>query len=84
MIRHDEHLPDEDLAYLEEGDADFNDYVGAVFVTRKGAVRAGQGDLGIIPGSAGAKSFIARGKGSIESFCNCSHGTGRTMSRKAA
>jgi len=55
-----------------------------VWVTRKGAVRAGQGDLGIIPGSMGAKSFIVRGKGNPESFCSCSHGAGRTMSRTAA
>jgi tRNA-splicing ligase RtcB len=55
-----------------------------VFVTRKGAVRAQQGDLGIIPGSMGAKSFIVRGKGNPESFNSCSHGAGRTMSRTEA
>ncbi len=55
-----------------------------VWVTRKGAVRAGEGDLGIIPGSMGAKSFIVRGKGNPESFCSCSHGAGRAMSRTAA
>ncbi len=55
-----------------------------VFVTRKGAVRAGDGDLGIIPGSMGAKSFIVRGKGNRDSFCTCSHGAGRAMSRKEA
>lgn len=55
-----------------------------VWVTRKGAVRAGQGELGIIPGSMGAKSFIVRGKGNVESFCSCSHGAGRTMSRTEA
>jgi tRNA-splicing ligase RtcB len=55
-----------------------------VLVTRKGAVRAGAGDLGIIPGSMGAKSFIVRGKGNPESFCSCSHGAGRAMSRSAA
>lgn len=55
-----------------------------VWVTRKGAVRAGEGELGIIPGSMGAKSFIVRGKGNAESFCSCSHGAGRTMSRTAA
>ena len=55
-----------------------------VFVTRKGAVRARQGDLGIIPGSMGAKSFIVRGKGEPESFMSCSHGAGRTMSRGEA
>ena len=48
-----------------------------VWVTRKGAVRAGDGDLGIIPGSMGAKSYIVRGKGNAESFQSCSHGAGR-------
>ncbi len=55
-----------------------------VIVTRKGAVRARAGELGIIPGSMGAKSFIVRGKGNAESFCSCSHGAGRTMSRTKA
>jgi tRNA-splicing ligase RtcB len=55
-----------------------------VWVTRKGAVRAGEGELGIIPGSMGAKSYIVRGKGSADSFCSCSHGAGRVMSRSAA
>lgn len=55
-----------------------------VIVTRKGAVRAQQGDLGIIPGSMGARSFIVRGKGNRESFCSCSHGAGRVMSRNEA
>jgi len=55
-----------------------------VYLTRKGAIRAGEGDLGIIPGSMGAKSFIVKGKGNAESFCSCSHGAGRTMSRTAA
>ncbi|MCI3133921.1 RtcB family protein [Phenylobacterium aquaticum] len=55
-----------------------------VFVTRKGAVRAGEGDLGIIPGSMGARSFIVRGKGNAQSFCTCSHGAGRAMSRAEA
>ncbi|EDM26083.1 hypothetical protein LNTAR_04516 [Lentisphaera araneosa HTCC2155] len=55
-----------------------------VLVTRKGAVRAREGELGIIPGSMGAKSFIVRGKGNQESFCSCSHGAGRAMSRTAA
>jgi tRNA-splicing ligase RtcB len=53
-------------------------------VTRKGAVRAGLGDLGIIPGSMGARSYIVRGKGNAESFCSCSHGAGRAMSRTKA
>jgi tRNA-splicing ligase RtcB (3'-phosphate/5'-hydroxy nucleic acid ligase) len=55
-----------------------------VFVTRKGAIRAGEDELGIIPGSMGAKSFIVRGKGNPTSFCSCSHGAGRRMSRNAA
>ena len=55
-----------------------------VWVTRKGAVRAGAGELGIIPGSMGAKSFIVRGKGNEDSFCSCSHGAGRKMSRTKA
>ncbi|HEY3807400.1 MAG TPA: RtcB family protein [Kofleriaceae bacterium] len=56
----------------------------AVFVTRKGAVRAQTGDLGIIPGSMGARSYIVRGKGNPDSFCSCSHGAGRAMSRGEA
>ena len=55
-----------------------------VYVTRKGAVRAGEGELGIIPGSMGARSFIVRGKGNRDSFCTCSHGAGRAMSRAEA
>ncbi|HEX7152113.1 MAG TPA: RtcB family protein [Thermoanaerobaculia bacterium] len=55
-----------------------------IFVTRKGAVRAREGDLGIIPGSMGARSFIVRGKGNPESFTSCSHGAGRAMSRAEA
>jgi tRNA-splicing ligase RtcB len=55
-----------------------------VLVTRKGAVSARLGELGIIPGSMGAKSFIVRGKGNEESFHSCSHGAGRTMSRTEA
>lgn len=55
-----------------------------VYVTRKGAVRARTSDYGIIPGSMGAKSFIVKGKGNKESFCSCSHGAGRMMSRSKA
>jgi tRNA-splicing ligase RtcB len=55
-----------------------------VIVTRKGAVRARTGDLGIIPGSMGTKSYIVRGKGNPESFMSCSHGAGRRMSRGEA
>ena len=137
MRRAIKNLPDQDLAYLREGSAHFDDYVGAVdwaqryaainrslmmdavlaalagvvrpfergaiavnchhnyvarehhfgedvLVTRKGAVRARLGELGIIPGSMGAKSFIVRGKGNPESFTSCSHGAGRAMSRHEA
>jgi tRNA-splicing ligase RtcB (3'-phosphate/5'-hydroxy nucleic acid ligase) len=139
MSRHIHNLPDEDLAYFEEGSEHFDDYVEAVhwaqrfarhnrelmmdavldavrrmkgippfqtakqavnchhnyvskehhygkdvFVTRKGAVRAGKDELGIIPGSMGARSYIVRGKGNPESFCSCSHGAGRVMSRTQA
>ncbi|HUG73392.1 MAG TPA: RtcB family protein, partial [Steroidobacteraceae bacterium] len=55
-----------------------------VWVTRKGAVRAGRGELGIIPGSMGARSFIVRGRGCEDSFESCSHGAGRRMSRTEA
>jgi tRNA-splicing ligase RtcB len=55
-----------------------------VLITRKGAVRARLGDMGIIPGSMGARSYIVRGKGNAESFQSCSHGAGRRMSRTAA
>jgi tRNA-splicing ligase RtcB len=55
-----------------------------VWVTRKGAVRAGEGELGIIPGSMGTGSFIVEGLGNAESFCSCSHGAGRVMSRGQA
>lgn len=138
MRRHQVNLPDQDLAYLEEGTAHYDDYVEAVgwaqkfarinrevmmhnvihamrgaipkpfdahveavnchhnyvqkekhfgkdvLVTRKGAVSAREGELGIIPGSMGAKSFIVRGKGNPESFHSCSHGAGRVMSRTEA
>jgi len=55
-----------------------------VYLTRKGAISANEGELGIIPGSMGAKSFIVKGKGNPDSFHSCSHGAGRTMSRTAA
>lgn len=55
-----------------------------VYVTRKGAVRAREEDYGIIPGSMGAKSFIVKGKGNHDSYCSCSHGAGRLMSRNKA
>ena len=55
-----------------------------VWVTRKGAIRAREGDLGIVPGSMGARSFIVQGRGNPESFCSSAHGAGRKMSRTAA
>jgi tRNA-splicing ligase RtcB len=61
-----------------------NHFGADVMVTRKGAISARDGELGIIPGSMGAKSFIVRGKGNADSFCSCSHGAGRKMSRTAA
>ncbi|MCP4043994.1 MAG: RtcB family protein [Gammaproteobacteria bacterium] len=59
-------------------------YGKSVLVTRKGAVRAREGEPGIIPGSMGARSFIVRGLGNEESFHSCSHGAGRMMSRTQA
>ncbi len=136
--RNNVHLPDQDLAYFEEGSEYFGDYVRGVgwaqkfarlnrevmmknlvatvrqvitkpfethveavnchhnyvqkethfgedvFVTRKGAVSAKKGELGIIPGSMGARSYIVRGLGNPESFESCSHGAGRVMSRTKA
>ena len=61
-----------------------NHFGANVWVTRKGAVRARKGDLGIIPGSMGTGSFIVEGLGNKDSFCSCSHGAGRTMSRGQA
>lgn len=58
--------------------------LGVKLVTRKGAVSAKEGEFGIIPGSMGAKSFIVKGKGNPDSFCSCSHGAGRKMSRTKA
>jgi tRNA-splicing ligase RtcB len=138
MRTHIANLPDQDLAYLQEGTQHYDDYVEAVgwaqkfarmnrevmmqnliaavrtviskpfethleavnchhnyvqkehhfgkdvLVTRKGAVSAREGELGIIPGSMGAKSYIVRGKGNPESFNSCSHGAGRIMSRTEA
>ena len=59
-------------------------YGANVYVTRKGAIRARDGEMGIIPGSMGTRSYIVRGKGNKESFCSCSHGAGRRMTRNAA
>lgn len=61
-----------------------NHYDKNIWVTRKGAVSAREGQMGIIPGSMGTKSYIVRGKGNMESFCSCSHGAGRSMSRNQA
>ncbi len=61
-----------------------NHFGANVLVTRKGAVRAREGDLGIIPGSMGTGSFIVEGLGNPDSFCSCSHGAGRVMSRGQA
>ncbi len=55
-----------------------------VFVTRKGAISAQKDEYGIIPGSMGAKSYIVKGRGNPDSFCSCSHGAGRRMSRAKA
>jgi tRNA-splicing ligase RtcB (3'-phosphate/5'-hydroxy nucleic acid ligase) len=56
----------------------------SLYITRKGAISAREGELGVIPGSMGAKSYIVRGLGNPQSFCSCSHGAGRRMSRTAA
>lgn len=65
--------------------ADVEEHFGEkMWITRKGAVSARAGQLGIIPGSMGAKSYIVRGKGNPDSYCSCSHGAGRRMSRGAA
>lgn len=130
-------LPDQDLAWLDEGTPEFDAYIEAMtwaqdyakfnrdtmmnlviaamkrkfpqmailgeivnchhnftsleehfgtkmWVTRKGAVSAELGQMGIIPGSMGAKSFIVKGKGNHDSYCSCSHGAGRKMSRNQA
>jgi tRNA-splicing ligase RtcB len=83
------HFPDlelsEEAVNCHHNYASLEEHFGErVWVTRKGAVRAGAGELGIIPGSMGAKSYIVRGKGNPESFMTCSHGAGRRMSRSAA
>ncbi|HKA18655.1 MAG TPA: RtcB family protein [Blastocatellia bacterium] len=132
------HLPDRDLAWLDQGSPEFDEYVEGLnwaqnyaatnreimltlvitavskamkrevegveeavnchhnyasleehlgerlWITRKGAVSARDGELGIIPGSMGARSFIVRGKGNLDSYSSCSHGAGRKMSRGAA
>jgi tRNA-splicing ligase RtcB len=136
--RLERNLPDRDLAWLDEGSAEFDEYVEGLrwaqdyaalnrdlmlhavlkalhaafgrdiataesavnchhnyssveehfgqtlWITRKGAVSARTGELGIIPGSMGARSYIVRGKGHAAAYCSCSHGAGRRMSRGAA
>lgn len=136
-VREQRKLVDTDLAWLDEGTAEFNAYIEAMqwaqdyamlnrdtmmqivlqtlqhkfpqmktlgevvnchhnftnfethfdegmWVTRKGAVSAREGQMGIIPGSMGAKSFIVSGKGVADSYCSCSHGAGRKYSRNGA
>ena len=136
-IRRDYGLADKDLAWLDEGTAEFDAYIEAMhwaqdyarfnrdtmmnlvvsamkkkfpdmkllgevvnchhnftsveehfnekmWITRKGAVSASLGQMGIIPGSMGAKSFIVQGKGNHDAYCSCSHGAGRKMSRNGA
>lgn len=61
-----------------------NHFGANVWVTRKGAIRAREGDLGIIPGSMGTRSYIVRGKGNQDSFHSCSHGAGRELGRNEA
>lgn len=61
-----------------------NHFGDNLWITRKGAIRAREGDLGIIPGSMGQRSYIVKGKGNKESYCSCSHGAGRKMSRTKA
>lgn len=61
-----------------------NHFGSNVWLTRKGAIRARENDLGIIPGSMGQRSYIVRGKGNAESYCSCSHGAGRAMGRNQA
>ncbi|MCB1214091.1 MAG: RtcB family protein [Deltaproteobacteria bacterium] len=89
ILRVSPDLPDFQL--LEEAINCHHNYVTSerhfgqkVWITRKGAVRAGLGELGIIPGSMGTKSYIVRGKGNDQSFHSCSHGAGRKMSRTKA
>lgn len=84
-----EHLPGfevtDEIINCHHNYAELENHFGEnVYVTRKGAVRARQGDRGIIPGSMGTQSHIVTGKGNADSFHSCSHGAGRVMSRSAA
>ncbi|MFG3423520.1 RtcB family protein [Micromonospora sp. NPDC049460] len=79
QVRYDEPISSHHNYVAEES------YDGVdVLVTRKGAIRAGRGDLGIIPGSMGTGSYIVRGKGNPDAYCSASHGAGRRMSRAQA
>jgi len=78
-------VPIELMVNCHHNYAEREDHFGEnVIVTRKGAVRARVGDMGIIPGSMGTRSYIVEGLGNSESFCSCSHGAGRVMSRGKA
>lgn len=78
-------LPDEEMVECHHNFSAWEKHFGQnVLVTRKGAVRAEKGDMGIIPGSMGARTYIVRGLGNRDSFASCSHGAGRAMSRTAA
>ncbi len=78
-------MPGDEVVNCHHNYVERENHFGAnVWVTRKGAVRARKGDLGIIPGSMGERSFIVRGKGNADSFHSCSHGAGRLMSRTKA
>jgi tRNA-splicing ligase RtcB len=70
--------------YVQEELHEVEGELHPLWITRKGAVSADLGEMGIIPGSMGAKSFIVRGKGNADSFHSCSHGAGRKMSRNQA
>lgn len=77
-------LEDEGIACHHNYIAKESHFGKNLWITRKGAIRAREGDLGIIPGSMGQKSYIVCGKGHLESYCSCSHGAGRRMSRTQA
>ena len=85
-----DHFPDRDIT-VDEGVNCHHNYVATeridgadLVVTRKGAIRAGRGDLGLIPGSMGTGSYVVRGLGNPASYWSASHGAGRRMSRNAA
>jgi tRNA-splicing ligase RtcB len=85
LRRHFRRLETEEAIYCHHNYvAEEVHYGEEVLVTRKGAIRAGEGELGIIPGSMGTRSYIVRGRGNAESFMSASHGAGRRMSRGEA